>query len=77
MKQKKILEISLQHKEEVEKAKKFNAEHNYEYIIVSDCRLIDYQYLVMFLRFGYEMNIYSDMVELRHKNYDRNIENID
>lgn len=32
MKAKKILEISLQHRDEVEKAIKFNAENNYEYI---------------------------------------------
>ena len=74
MKIKKILEISLQHEEEVEKAKKFNKENNYEYIIVDDNTLIDYKNLVKFLRFDYIMNIYSDKIELRHKNYNKDLE---
>lgn len=69
MKIKKILEISLQHKEEVEKAVKYNAENNYEYILVDDNNLIKYDTLAYLLRIGYQMNIYADMVELRHKNY--------
>ena len=69
MKIKKILEISLQHREEVEKAIKFNAENNYEYILVDDNNLIKYDTLAYLLRIGYQMNIYADMVELRHKNY--------
>lgn len=69
MKIKKILEISLQHREEVEKAVKFNAENNYEYILVDDNNLIKYDNLAYLLRIGYQMNIYADMVELRHKNY--------
>lgn len=69
MKIKKILEISLQHKEEVEKAVKYNAENNYEYILVDDNNLIKYDTLAYLLRIGYQMNIYADIVELRHKNY--------
>ena len=69
MKIKKILEISLQHREEVEKAVKYNAENNYEYILVDDNNLIKYDNLAYLLRVGYQMNIYADMVELRHKNY--------
>lgn len=69
MKIKKILEISLQHREEVEKAVKYNAENNYEYILVDDNNLIEYDNLAYLLRIGYQMNIYADMVELRHKNY--------
>lgn len=69
MKIKKILEISLQHREEVEKAVKFNAENNYEYILVDDNNLIKYDTLAYLLRVGYQMNIYADIVELRHKNY--------
>ena len=69
MKIKKILEISLQHRDEVEKAVKFNAENNYEYILVDDNNLIEYDTLAYLLRVGYQMNIYADIVELRHKNY--------
>lgn len=69
MKIKKILEISLQHREEVEKAVKYNAENNYEYILIDDNNLIKYDNLAYLLRIGYQMNIYADMVELRHKNY--------
>lgn len=69
MKIKKILEISLQHREEVEKAVKYNAENNYEYILVDDNNLIKYDTLAYLLRIGYQMNVYADMVELRHKNY--------
>ena len=69
MNKKKILEISLQHRDEVEKAIKFNAENNYEYILVDDNNLIKYDTLAYLLRVGYQMNIYADMVELRHKNY--------
>ena len=69
MKIKKILEISLQHRDEVEKAIKFNAENNYEYILVDDNNLIKYDTLAYLLRVGYQMNIYADIVELRHKNY--------
>lgn len=69
MKIKKILEISLQHRDEVEKAVKYNAENNYEYILVDDNNLIKYDTLAYLLRIGYQMNIYADMVELRHKNY--------
>lgn len=69
MKIKKILEISLQHRDEVEKAVKYNAENNYEYILVDDNNLIKYDTLAYLLRVGYQMNIYADIVELRHKNY--------
>lgn len=69
MKKRLYLEISLQHKEEVEKAKKYNEENDYKYIIVDNNNLIEYDNLVRFLRFGYTMNIYADRVELRHKNY--------
>ncbi len=76
MKKKKILEISLQHKKEVEKARDFNKENNYEYILIDTNKIIDYENLAYLLRIGYEMNIYADYVELRHKNYDRDIENV-
>lgn len=76
MKKKKILEISLQHRKEVEKARDFNKENNYEYILVDNNNLIEYDNLAYLLRIGYEMNIYADYVELRHKNYDREIENV-
>lgn len=77
MKAKKILEISLQHRDEVEKAIKFNAENNYEYIIVDDNNLIEYNNLAFLLRIGYCMNIYADRVELRHKNYNFDIEELE
>ena len=76
MKKKKILEISLQHKKEDEKARDFNKENNYEYILIDTNKIIDYENLAYLLRIGYEMNIYADYVELRHKNYDREIENV-
>lgn len=71
MKKKKILEISLQHREEVEKARDFNKENNYEYILVDTNNLIEYENLAYLLRIGYELNMYADVVELRHKNYNR------
>jgi len=74
MKKKKILEISLQHKEEVYKARDFNKTNNYEYILIDTNRLIDYDNLAYLLRIGYELNIYADVVELRHKNYKNEIE---
>lgn len=77
MKAKKVLEISLQHREEVEKAVKFNAENNYEYIIVDDNNLIEYNNLAYLLRIGYEMGIYADKLTLRHKNYNYDIEEIE
>lgn len=76
MKKKKILEISLQHKEEVYQARDFNIENNYEYILIDTNRLIDYANLAYLLRIGYELNVYADNVELRHKNYKREIEEI-
>ena len=76
MKKRKILEISLQHKEEVYKARDFNIENNYEYILIDNNNLIKYDNLAFLLRFGYEINIYADNVELRHKNYKREIEEI-
>ena len=69
MRLKKVLEISLQHREEVEKAVKFNAENNYEYIITDDNNLINYDNLAYLLRIGYQLNAYADIVELRYKNY--------
>lgn len=74
MRKKKILEISLQHREEVEKARDFNKENNYEYILIDTNRLIDYDNLAYLLRIGYELNMYADVVELRHKNYKIEIE---
>lgn len=74
MRKKKILEISLQHREEVEKARDFNKENNYEYILVDTNNLIEYENLAYLLRIGYEMNVYADVVELRHKNYNNEIE---
>ena len=71
MRKKKILEISLQHREEVEKARDFNKENNYEYILVDTNNLIEYENLAYLLRIGYELNMYADVVELRHKNYNR------
>lgn len=71
MKKKKILEFSLQHRQEVENARDFNKENNYEYILIDTNRLIDYENLAYLLRIGYEMNIYADTIELRHKNYNR------
>lgn len=77
MKKRKILEISLQHKEEVYKARDFNKDNNYEYVLIDTNNLIEYDNLAYLLRIGYEMNIYSDNVELRHKNYNKEIENIE
>ena len=77
MKAKKILEISLQHREEVEKAIKFNKENNYEYIIVDDNNLIEYNNLAYLLRIGYQLNAYADNVELRYKNYDYDKEKVE
>ena len=71
MRKKKILEISLQHREEVEKARDFNKENNYEYILIDTNNLIEYENLAYLLRIGYELNMYADVVELRHKNYNR------
>lgn len=76
MRLKKILEISLQHKDEVYKARDFNQENNYEYILIDNNRLIDYDNLAYLLRIGYELNVYADNVELRHKNYKKEIEEI-
>ena len=74
MRKKKILEISLQHREEVEKARDFNKENNYEYILMDTNNLIEYDNLAYLLRIGYELNVYADVVELRHKNYKSEIE---
>lgn len=76
MKIKKYLEISLQHREEVEKAIKFNKENNYEYIITDDNNLIEYSNLAYLLRVGYKMNIYADKLTLIHKNYNNEIEEV-
>jgi hypothetical protein len=76
MKARKYLEISLQHREEVEKAVKFNTENNYEYIITDDNNLINYDNLAYLLRIGYQLNTYSNIVELRHKNYNSEIEKV-
>ena len=72
----KILDISLQHREEVEKARDFNKENNYEYILRDTNNLIEYSNLAYLLRIGYEMNCYADYVELRHKNYNKGNEEI-
>jgi len=70
MKQKKILEINLQSNiEEIKKAFEFDTKHNHEYILVDDCNMIDYKLLAYLLRVGYQLNCYADYVELRHKNY--------
>lgn len=71
IKAKHILEISLQHREDVERARDFNAEHNYEYILVDDGNLINYDNLAYLLRIGYTMQIYADVPTLVHKNYDK------
>jgi len=76
MKARKYLEISLQHREEVEKAIKFNKENNYEYIITDDNNLIEYSNLAYLLRVGYEMGIYADKLTLIHKNYNNEIEEV-
>lgn len=76
MKARKYLEISLQHREEVEKAIKFNKENNYEYIITDDNNLIEYNNLAYLLRIGYEMGIYADKLTLIHKNYNNEIEEV-
>lgn len=77
MKKKKILEISLQHREEVEKAIKFNKENNYEYILIDTNNLIEYKNLAYLLRNSYEMCIYADVLTLTHKNYDKKIEEVE
>lgn len=76
IKAKKILEISLQHKEEVYQARDFNAEHDYEYILVDDNNLIEYDNLAYLLRIGYEMRIYADKLTLVHKNYKKENEEV-
>lgn len=74
MRKKMILEISFQHKNQVEEAMEYNKKNNYKFIIVDTNNLIDCENLKLMLRFGYILNEYSDNVELRHKNYDREIE---
>lgn len=76
MKAKKYLEISLQSREQVEKAMKYNMENNYEYIITDDNNLIEYGNLAYLLKFGYELNFYKDIVYLVHKNYNYDNEEI-
>jgi len=76
MKARKYLEISFQHREEVEKAVKVNKENNYEYIITDENNLIKYDNLAYLLRIGYEMNYYADKLELRHKSYKYDIEEV-
>lgn len=76
MKKRKYLEISLQHRQDVEKAVKFNAENNYEYIITDDNNLIDYNNLAYLIRVGYILQPYADVVMLKHKNYNAEIEEI-
>ena len=77
IKRKMILEISLQHRNEVEDAVKFNMENDYQYILVDDNNLIEYDNLAYLLRNGYVMQIYADQVTLKHKNYklDEDIKN--
>ncbi len=74
MRKLKILDICLQHKEDVERARDFNKENNYEYILRDTTNLIEYSNLAYLLRIGYEMNAYADVLELRHKNYKMEIE---
>lgn len=77
MRKRKYLEISLQHKEDVQKARDFNIKNNYEYIIVDDNNLIEYDNLAYLLRIGYQLNAYADRVELIHKNYPKEIETVE
>ena len=76
MRKRKYLEISLQHKEDVEKAIKFNADNNYEYVITDDNNLINYSNLAYLIRLGYVLQPYADVVTLIHKNYDSKLEEI-
>lgn len=77
LKAKKILEISLQHDNEIKDAIKFNEENNYEYILVDHNDLIEYHNLAYLLRIGYTMQQYADTLTLVHKNYNKDIENVE
>lgn len=77
MKKKMYIEICLQHKEEIEKAIEFNAKNNYKYILKDDNNIIFYDNLAYLLRIGYTLNIYADTLELRHKNYNFENENLE
>lgn len=70
----KILDISLQHWDDVYKAKEFNEKNNYDYILRDTNNLIEFDKLAYLLRFGYELGIYGDVVQLVHKNYNKEIE---
>ncbi len=65
-----ILEISLQSRDEVERAVKFNIENDYKYILVDDNNLIEYDNLAYLLRVGYVMQVYADKLTLAYKDYD-------
>ena len=69
MKRKLYIDISLQHRDEIEQAIKYNSENNYKYILRDDNNFICYNNLAYLLRAGYHLNIFADVVELRHKNY--------
>lgn len=77
MKKKKILEVCLQHIDDVKEAILFNQKNNYEYIIIDDTNLIQYESLAYLLRVGYEIKIYADKLTLVHKNYNYDIENVE
>lgn len=76
MKIKKIIEISTQHREEIEKAIEFNENNNYEYILKDDNNLIEYDNVAYLLRIGYEICEYADCLTLKHKNYNEEIEKV-
>lgn len=76
MRAKHILEINTQSRENIERARDFNAENDYKYILVDDNNLIDYNNLAYLLRIGYVMQVYADTLTLVHKNYDKTQEEV-
>lgn len=77
MRKKKILEICLQHDDDVKKAVEFNKKNNYEYILKDDNNLINYNNLAYLLRIGYVMSIYADTLTLTYKTYNFDDEKVE
>ncbi len=70
MKRKKVIEINLQDKDNIQKAVNYNMEHKYEYYLEDDNNLINYDNMAYLLRVGYKMLYYNDTPLFVHKNYD-------
>ena len=77
MKIKKYIDICTQHESEVERAIKYNAENNYEFIIRDTTNLIGLEGLKLLLKWDYEINPYTEQLTYVHKHYNYEKEKIE